>query len=86
MTCLNTAAHFHVKRTPNAFDQIIRDRSPIASVKRVCAIAKEENFRIREGAASDPSLRCAGPIPHRRNLDAINAEHASASIRRRILG
>lgn len=61
------------ERTPDAFDQIVRDRSPIASVKRVRAIAKEENFRRRKCAAPDPSLRSASTILNHRHLNAIDA-------------
>lgn len=65
------------ERTPDAFDQIVRGRPPIASVKRIFAIAKQENFRRRKGAAPDPRLGCASSILNHRNLDAIDSERAS---------
>lgn len=65
------------ERTPDAFDQVVRDRPPIASVKRVGAIAKQENFRRRQCAAPDPSLRYASTILNRRDYNPIDTERAS---------
>ena len=65
------------ERTPHTFDQVVADRPPIAPVKRVHAIAKQENFRRRKCAAPNPSLRCASVSLNRRNLDSIDAEHAA---------
>src|SRR5690606_15404818 len=48
-------------------------------VKRVSAISQEENFGMREPAATNPRRWCAGPVLNDRSLAAVHTEHTSVA-------